>query len=246
MKHKLLHISSKDKQAGTNSNFSLNLSHHYWLQAAKSVVVKHVTIPNVFYNVDANNNTFTYEIAGAPSTVVVDVGQYSISDLLGALTVVMVADGVVGFTATLDAITRKVSFTSTTAIEYLSAGNAMAGALGITQGSVGDVTAHTAAHLPSLEGIRNIVIASSSLGENNYLASDQKIADVIALVPMDQPFGGVVHYVSQHSEIDDFDTLSQRNGKNISQIDIRVIDTDTNQIVDLTNHDIDIVVKIYY
>lgn len=246
--HKVLHISSKDRQTGSPSNFTLNLSQNYWLQAVKSIVVKQVTIPHVFYNITTDNNVFTYQIGGVPSSVAVLPGQYNITALLDALSTLMVAAGVVGWNGVVDATSNRIVFSSTTAIEYLSLsdGNDMATILGITQTNGSDVTTFTAQAIPRLYGVRNIVISSSALGENNYLASDQKIQDVIAVIPVVEAFGDMIHYVSQHSEIDDYDTLSKRNGKNISQIDIRVIDADTNQTLDLTNHDVDIICKVYY
>lgn len=246
IRHKLLHISSKDKQQGTNEDFSLNLSNHYWLQSVKGVIVKQITVTNVFYNVDSTNYSFTYEIAGVPSTVTVAAGQYTITQLLSALDTAMVADGVVGFSSSLNAITQRVDFSSTTAIEYLYAGNDMAEILGITTGNGSDVTSFSAQAAPKLDGVTNLAIASNTLGENNYLSSDQKIQDVIAIVPVTGPYGDVIHYQSQEAELDSWDALSFRQGKNISQIDVRVFDKDKNTLVDLTNHDIDILLKVYY
>lgn len=247
MNHKILHISSKDKSGGTNSNFRVNLSQHYWLQAAKSVVVKQITIPNVFYNVRSNAADFTYNIASVPSTVSVTPGNYNITDLMSALQAALIADGVVGASITLDATTQKVVFASTTAIEYLTeSDNPMAQILGITTGSGADVTSFNAPSLPDLTGVRNVLIASNTLGENNFLPTDQKVQDCVAIIPLTESFGAVIHYISQHTEIDDWDAVSQKNGKNISQIDIRVLDNKTKTELDLTNHDIDIILKIFY
>jgi hypothetical protein len=247
-RHKLLHISSKDKSSGINSNFRLNLSQNYWLQSAKSIIVKHITIPHVFYNITADKASFTYEIANVPSTVNITPGNYKISELLSALTTAVVGDGVVGFTATLNPITEKIEFTSTTAIEYLDEvdGNAMASILGIMTGSGSDVNVFNAQAIPNLSGVQNIGIASSCFGENNALSSDKKIQDLIAIVPVTVSFGDVIQYITQHDDIDDFDTPSQKLGKNCTQVDIRVLDMDTKQELDLTNHDIDLVFKIFY
>lgn len=246
MNHKILHISSKDKKTGDNHNFSLNLSNHYWTQNVKSIVIKQITIPHVFYNIHESNSSFTYNIASTPSTVTITQGDYTIANLLDALNTAMVADGVVGFTATQNTITKKIEFASTTAIEYLFTGNAMAETLGITAGNGSDVTTFNAQSLPKLQGVRNIAIVSSSLGQNNYLNTDQKIQDTIAIIPITETFGSIIHYLSPHTEIDDYDSLSQRNGTNISQIDIKVYDKDRNELLDLTNHHIDIILKCYY
>ena len=245
-KHKLLHISSKDKTEGTNSNFSLNLSNHYWLQAVKSIVVKHITLENVFYNINSTNDSFTYNIASTPSTVSITQGNYTITELGTALDAAMVAAGVVGFTTTLNSITEKLTFASTTAIEYVYDTNEMADTLGITVDGGADVSSYSSAGFPKLEGVRNLLIASSALGENNYLASDQKISDVIAVMPITGSFGDVINYISTHNEIDNYETTSKKSGKNVSQVDIRVIDADTNTVVDLANHTIDLVLKVYY
>lgn len=242
--HKLLHISSKDKKTGTNSDFTVNMSNHLYMTSVKSVVVKQISFPNVFYNVRDSNRSFTYKIATVPTTVQIPEGQYSISSFITAL---QTAVGL-GLTIVLDPITNKFDFTTTTAIEYISdvTVNEMSEILGILVNSAGDVLSYSSTGLPHLEGFRNILLTSRTIAANNLVSSDLKLNNAIEVVPVDAGFGGQVHYLSQHSDIDDFDSLSSRHGVPMTEIDIKLVDQDSGEIVDLQNHDVDIILKMYY
>lgn len=214
------------------------------IQAIKSVVLKQVSIPNVFYNINSKNNTFTYNISGSPTSVSIAEGQYTMTTFLAAF---VAATSALSMAVTLDVLTNKLQFTNSTAIEYLTdvAINPMADVLGILVDSVGDVTSFNPTGQPSLEGERNIYIDSLALGQSNLIRSNEANLNTIAVIPMISPFAAVEHYISQHSEIDDYDSQSQKSGKNLQSIDISLRDHD-GEIVNLHGHHITMILKVYY
>ena len=245
-RHKLLRISSRDRDNKTDStsDFYVNVNNIKQLQIARSVVIKQVTLPNTMYNIDANNNTFTYNIASSPTSVQIAVGQYITSTLITAL---QTAAAAVGLAITQNTITQKLEFTNTTNIEYLDISeNPMAEVLGIEYGagSVGDVAAFNATGLLDLVGIKNIFVESRSLGEDNLIQTNAKTQNIIAVVPMTTAFGEVEQYLSPHATIDDVDS-DAHGGHNKQKIDISLRDSDNN-IVDLNGHHVELILKIYY
>ena len=251
LQHKLLQISSRDRVIGlsnSTSDFTVNMNNIDGLQKVKSVVLKHATIPNVFYNISSldGNNVFTYNIAGTPGSFTVPEGQYSVADFLVALDLAGVA---IGLVSTFDTVTSKLSFTTTTNIEWLDLndGNAMAEVLGIKYGtgSGADVGSYAAQGMVGLEGVRNVYIESVQLGEANLLRSNNTTTSTLAVVPITVPFLGIEHYTSQHADIDDVDSVSRRYGKNIQSVSIKLLDHD-GHVLDLQGHHFSMVVKIYF
>jgi hypothetical protein len=81
----ILVINSKDKQSGTNGDFTVQFNDSSCQQVQK-VLVKEIFVPNVFYNISDDgkrtNNTLTLSQNGlANITVTIPEGQYNI-DLL--------------------------------------------------------------------------------------------------------------------------------------------------------------------
>lgn len=249
LNHKLLRISSRDRDNKDNSStndFSITLNNIESIHNLKSVIVKHITFTNAFYNINSKNNTFTYKIAGVPTSVSIAVGNYNSSSLITALDTALAA---VGSGTTINTTTAKFTFTTTTNIEYLDISeNPMAEILGIERGggSGGDVASFTPSGVVSLEGLRNLYIRSSNLSFGNLVNSNQNINhDVISIVPITVPFGGIQQYISNHTEIDDIDSLSQSSGKNIQKLNIKLTDYD-GDLLDLNGAHITLVLKVYY
>lgn len=244
MEHQLVRISSRDRTRSTDSttDFTVSLG-NVGIQNVSSLVVKQASFANVFYNVNEYNRTFTYNIASAPTSVTIPVGQYTLSDFLTAFET---ATSALTMTATQDATTLKIDFASTTAIEYLPIGNnPMAELLGITTGSGADVTTFTSEGLPSLEGEKNAFIKSLQLSQSNLMDSDAKHDNTLVVVPINVGFGSIQHYVSQHSAIDDVDSPSSIHGNNIQEIGIRLTD-DQDRTLDLNGHHLTIILKAYF
>lgn len=247
LKHKLLRISSRDRNNlanTTSSDFTITLDNIDSAHDLKSVVVKHISFTNTIYNITSKNNTLTYNIASSPTSVSIAVGQYTATQFKTALEAV--ASGIV-LVMTLDPITYKYTLATTTAIEWLPIdNNPMAEILGISTGSGSDVTSHVCASTVNLSGIQNLFVRCSNLSFTNLVSSRANInSDVLAIIPITSEFGFNEQYISSHSEIDDVDSLSLHSGKNIQKMNIKLTDDD-GDIVDMNGSDIILVLKVYY
>ena len=246
LRHKLLRISSRDRDvlSDSTSSFSVNLNNIKELQTTRSVVVKQVSIPNTMYNITDYNRTFTYKLASVSSSFDIAEGQYNTTQLIAALEA---AGTEIGLAISQNPITSKLSFTSSTNIEYLdSSENSMAEVLGIEYGagSGEDVGTYSATGLLDLGGVKNIYIESSELGEESLIRSNGKTINIIAVVPITVAYGSTQHYLSQHSSIDDVDNRNH-GGRNHQRINIVLKDSADN-IINLNGHHVEMVLKVYY
>ena len=248
IRHKLLRISSEDRDIGiskSTSEFTITLNNSDGMQGIKSIIVKQISIPNVMYNINTYNNTLTYEIGGTPTSFTIPIGQYTYAEFETAIEAAGVG---IGLTLTLNTITNRILLGTTTAVEWLDIReNPMAEVLGITidGGSGSDVNAFTPSGIIALSGTENVYLESTKLSTSNMISSDKTIRHILATVPITVPYGAVEHYISQHTDIDDFDMASVRHGDNIQKFDIELVDKH-NRTIDLLGHHVVIILKVYY
>ena len=246
MRHKLLRISSKDRddKKDSTSNFSVNVNNVGDCQKVRSIVVKQVSIPFTFYNINASNNRFTWKKTGVNTSFVLPVGQYNVSSFMAA----MQAEGTaIGLTMVQNPLTRRFTITTTTTIEYLDIReNVLAEVLGIKYGEmpVEEVLVFNATGVPALSITSNVFIESNSLGDVNLIRTSGHSRSTLACIPITVPWGVVEQYVSSHSEIDDIDH-NTHGGKSVQHIDIRITDHN-GVVVDLNGHHVSIILVLYY
>lgn len=102
-----IHIDSKDRSYGSASNFTITVN-DLLINNRKLIAVDSVIIPNSFYAINSNNNTF--QING--STVTLALGNYSIASFITELQTKIIA--AIGGTCviTYSGITGKLTFTT--------------------------------------------------------------------------------------------------------------------------------------
>jgi hypothetical protein len=251
---KLIRINSEERQnplTSSSNHFRVNFGNSTQLMDINRIVIKHVSIPNVQYNIRAASglnlvgNVFTY-FNGALRTITLTPGLYDINSLMAAINAdtQAIADGLV---LTLNAITKHLTFASVTPITFLSqaSGNNMAKVLGITVNSSAGVTSFVAGGLPDLSTHPNLYIASSTLSDGaNMISPTLGALPVCAVIPVDQPFGDILHYTTQQEHLDDIHYISYASGKSLQELDLAVYDGDAN-LVDLQGLDWTIVIRAY-
>ena len=248
LQHKLLRISSEDRDVDispSTAEFSVNFNNMGDVSNIKSVVVKSITIPNVFHNITPKNNTLTYNIAGTPTSVTIAEGQYNLADFKTALEAA--ASGI-GLVITKNDISNRLLLATTTAVEWMDGKtNAMAEVLGIEigRGSGADVTEFTPQGVVNLSGLRHVYVESVALGQSNMIRSNRSALSILAVVPITVPYGATEHYITAHAGIDDVDNSSQRHGQPTQKMDIRLLDRD-GDVVNLMGHHATLILKIYY
>jgi len=251
---RLVRINSEERKsaATVDSNFfTVNFQNSTQMMDINRIVIKQVSIPNVQYNVrpalglNPVGNVFTYD-NGALQNIVVPPGQYNSASLTAAIntSAQAIADGLI---LTLNPVTSHIEFTSTTPIAYLSqsSGNSMAKILGIRVDSAPASLAYTATGLIDLSVHPNLYIASKALSDGaNMVSPTLGSLAICAVIPVDKPFGDVLHYVSPHEHLDDIHYISYSSGKSLQEIDLAVYDGDAN-LIDLQGLDWTIVLKTY-
>jgi hypothetical protein len=251
---KLIRINSEERQnpLTTSSNFfRVNFGNSTQLMDINRIVIKHVSIPNVQYNVRAAlglnpvGNIFTY-FTGALRNITLTPGQYDINALMAAINAdaLAIADGLV---LTLNAITKHIEFASVTPMTFLSqaSGNNMAKVLGITANSGAGVTSFVAGGLPDLSTHPNLYIVSKTFSDGaNMVSPTLGSLSVCAVIPVDRDWGDILHYTAQQEHLDDIHYISWSSGKSLQEVDLAVYDGDAN-LVDLQGLDWTIVIRAY-
>ena len=244
MTSRLLRISSKNRAGNSVSKYDIVYNtNDRELHSIKRVALKSATIPNTQYNIDSNNNTLymTNSFAAGPSFVITP-GQYTTTTLITAL--VAAVGGTFGIAQ--DAITQKLtlSVTGPATIDIISdtATNPMATVLGLTTDDAA-TSSHTAASLPDIRGLTNIYIASRTLsnGGNQMSSNEKNTTNVFCNVPVTAVFGGTVNLEEDENTLD---YVLFNSHKNISSIDIRLMDEDNNTL-ELNGFEWTLVFRIY-
>lgn len=194
------------------------------LHQVRHVSLKSVEIPNTQYNINSRNNVFNWN-DGAPQSVTIPVGQYTMTDLLTALNAV-VTPITTGFVLSEVTLRRKILFTSLTNPVTIQSTvtdptNTMAPLLGVTIDSPVLFTTFESTSIYDISGLTHIYIASQALSNTTSMitGASQK-TNIFADVPISVPFGAIQTKDlgnEENLDVSDFHSL-----KNISTIDIEL------------------------
>jgi hypothetical protein len=241
--NKLLRISSIDRSSSSVSttNFTVDYPNVQVLAKIVSIVVKHVSFPNVFYNITLHNNVLKYEVTSGIQTLIVPIGNYTLSALLAVLTPVLGA-------ITQDPLTYLLTFTATVPsplkLYGLEDGSTLSPYLGIPSTTILNTVNFTAPNVPKLQGVQHVYIASKFLSKgNNFIdANKRQEVPIVAMIPNMVGYGSMVHYESHHETLD---VINYESETSLQSIDIRLYDGEGN-LLDLHGQNINIILKIYY
>ncbi len=226
------HPSRLLRLSSINANVNLSRPPFYYvftsndrdLHQIRHVALKSVEIPNTQYNINIRNNTFRWD-DGAPQSVTIPVGQYTVAALVAVLNPLIVA-ATVGFVITVVTLTRKLLFDSPInpiTIQAITSDplNTMASELGINADSPVAFVSHLADSVYNLTGLTHIYIASQALSNTTSMitGNDEK-TNIFADLPISVPFGTVqTKDITVEESLDISDFASR---KNISSIDIEI------------------------
>ena len=248
--NKLLRINSSDRLAGTATDFSVNFTNVQMLGKVVSVVVKHVSFPNVFYNIRTGINDvfkWTNNTTTNSYNIVIPAGIYTVDSLetkINELASAVDTNFYVQYIPTLFRYEfRYTNPTDVVEIKSPSQGSTLSSTLGID-----DTVTYTSEHISEgfvkLQGVEHVYIRSINLSKGNNMVQANKRQEipVVAMVPNNEPFGSIVHYETNHERLD---VINYNGLANLNQIDIKITDADDN-VLDLQNQNINIVLKVYY
>lgn len=249
---KTVRINSEERTNPTgtaSNNFTVSLGSDTQLADINRIAIKSISIPNTQYNIKSSgahaNNVFSFN-NGAPQSITIPAGFYDIASIAAAIMAdsVAVADGL---SIAFNTVTKHFDFTSTNPISYLSAasGNIMAEVLGITADSAPLVLSFSAGGLPNLAVHPNIYVTSRALSDGSAMISPTLGSiPVCAVVPIDQPFGGIINYVVKQEHLDDIHYISYNHGKTLQSVDLQLYDGDA-QLINMQGLDWTFVFRAY-
>jgi hypothetical protein len=205
-------------------------------------MTKSISIPNTMFNINENNNSLIFNPNAAGDIgLQLPVGQYNFDDFQTAL---QTEFSNVGQTVTItsDPLTKKLTLTfSVPTVLYGLEQSSLAPVIGY-EITTDNLTVHNIPGLVDLGGLKKVYIKSNVLSDSVALSSSsKKHVNVFTEIDIDVAFGFIAHRVLNNLETSDEITFS--NPKNISSIDIELLDQNL-QPVDLNKHDFHIILKV--
>jgi len=235
----------KNPETTVSSNFRINFNYPIW---AKGYTIKQLIIPNTEYNVTEKNNAFSYFYNSNALSVVVPVGQYTITDLLGFLQVSIrtaTADDTIELSQ--DPFTKKVVITSPTQTFTLDNNptptNLLAPFLGFPQNVNVSGNVLVASLFPKITGVLNYYLMSNTLsqGTSGFLG-DGVETPLVCEIPMDRAAFGQYGFVQENHPT--LNTYMFDREVNLQNIDIRIVNYE-NEEIDLKGLPITIVIRTH-
>ena len=262
---RLLRLSSAFDVSGSTqpAKFVNNLARMTETNRIIRAVVKSVAFDNNAYNIYTSgplkNNVFNWDVEYGASTVnhsysVAQDGFYTYQELIDLLKPVIEASlqviiPAINLTMELGTISKKIEYSLDSVGVWLVLGGqqGIAGlnkVLGnnVDSGQILFPNTYISDSLPSLAGLQNVYVHSTTVGEGNLVDGDVENHDTIAEVPVNVPFGSRVYYESMDDELDSVNYPSLRNFDNI---EISLRDLNNNQI-ELNGGVVVVVLKLYY
>jgi hypothetical protein len=243
LKQKLIRISSRDREdptSGTNE-FSVYYDNETELQKVYSVIVKHVSFTNTFYNI--NNLTLEFEYQGGLSSLSVSGYQWTIYQLLDFIN--SGAPWPSSHNWTYDETLNKILVIADATHTIRIVGGSMVPKLGLVVQDVAQTANFIGTYQVSLQGIQHVFVHSPQCSNGNNMIKGGTVAkntDTLVMVPCDVPFASVKHYETNHS---DLDVVNFGSVVNLQRITISLKDGAGN-LLDTSNHEVDLVLKVLF
>jgi hypothetical protein len=189
-----------------------------------TIGISSAQIPVSYFTINEYNNILSTGLGD----ITITRGNYNASTLRAELTTRLVAVGITGMVVTINSSTGKLIFTSSIPFTFLSSSALdILGFDNLTYTSVANVI--NAPYLLNLLGIQQLRINSSALSCSNSNSTQMGESNLIGVVQSTAPPFGMILYANQTS-------YSVLRSKNISLIDIQVLDENSNY-VDFNNID---------
>jgi len=249
---KLLRISSTDALPGSvsKSDFMVDLGNNDATEKCTNIGLKSCIFCNCFYNVNENNQNFTFLDDVTTRTVIIPIGQYTTTTYIAALKAAIDAVLTSGSVAiTQSTVNSKLTFvftgTSGDVTLYPKASNPGGNLVGITSdliANAGNTYTVTAQAMPRFYGLTEVFVEINEVFPTLLLDPSTAVRNVGANIPITAPFGALNHYEASNSQMAMFTYPSRRNFRTVH---VRLIDRSGN-VVDLQNNNLRLMLKSYY
>ena len=236
MYHYILKINSRESNYKVTTN-PIQVSYNNTGNSSliQQIAVKGASIPHVFYNVNSTNNVLKFQTDFVDNTYTWPVGNYTITSFIASFYNSIGA--ILGVSLNLNPLINKLELKTTTLnVTLQSAGSTCFSLLGLRTtedfSSVGLAPVVTPlTFMPDLSGIRNIYVETSFSNMNCLDSKGYKSYG--AFVPVDKPFGSIIHYINQEQDLNNI-IRSKVYSQNLNKIEIALRDVDGN-LLDLQN-----------
>ena len=246
LKTSFIVINSKYREISSNSTSDFTYSLGEVLQV-KAIAIKTISIPNVVYNVNVNNNILKIEYNANPgifpAQITVPIGQYTIDSLITAIEPLLSTAIVGTVTIAQLPLVSKLQITTSKPVSFIAGTDSpFARVLGITKTTSFSLDT-IAEGVFQLQGIDNFFVISQDLadGANAILTNGQKRGIVID-VPNTVNFGETNYYQNKEYRVNQ--KIYDGRALNLQYINIKIVDSDLN-VVDLQGMDIELILLIY-
>lgn len=251
-KEKILVINSKDKQSGTNGDFTLNFKADSSTQQVLKVLVKDIFVPNVFYNITTANNTIEIkQNAQANQLINIQIGQYNITQLITELKADIDAVLIDGATVaiTQNPLTNILNFTISGAtlpanndfIIFLN-GTTLRDIIGLSQDTLFG-SSHDMNNPVNLNPLQYVQVHSSDIAYLHGLDKQRLISLIDTVSLSDAPFGSVAYKQNNDDELCE---ILYDEPRNLSNVKIVLRNEDGTKLILPENHHFSMTLKVYY
>lgn len=230
---KNLLIKSQDRKTGSSHNF-LYYSHE---GLDGDYILKYCMIANTLYNVNEYNNTFTLNENSTDKTVTLTSGNYTAStfetELKTALDVA--SSGYNTFTVTYNETTGKINVTASNAFNFIFPDSRTSRLYGFDILQTASGTDLTSPNIINLSFPNSIGIEIRETNIDNYENCNTNASGAF-YIPIDQSFGF-------YKTLDEHTFTQHIVFKKARYLNFRVVDTSTNDPLDLNGGDFEILLS---
>jgi len=247
---KTLVINSKDKTPSSvsNSNFDIECKESYLTQSVKRIVIEDAVVPNVFTNINEDNNILNFkEAGGGILQAFLPIGQYNITQLISALEIEIESLITIGNvpSITLDPIANKLQIDMSNTGLVLLGTSTISEVIGMIPGQdVLNVGLQTLLpRIINLSGLPIVYIHSRALSGGHGIDAGKGITNFVVAIPLSNvPYGSYGSLLPKDYVVSEIVYDSPRN---ITSLDIRLRDS-SGKLLDIQNNHMSLIVKLYF
>jgi hypothetical protein len=242
--HRILRLCSKDSVLkGNNKGVAKyaigNVGSNCTVQR---ITIKSFTMPNVFYNINENNNRLDYKIGLNEVSYVIPVGNYNLNDLVINLNSHFNPDIVIN--QSTEGKLRTANNSLIDSFTWLKSSTAK-NLIGLPEDEdivIPIFTTYQHVNLVDLSGIKNIYIFANWASMNVFdsTGGDKSIS---AIVPVTVPFGSTIYYDNNEQSLDAIEK-SKVYSQNLVDPEITLRDLNDN-ILDTNGINYELHYKVY-
>lgn len=232
-----IRVSSSDKndeKSTSNSRFVVDLKETSQTREVTRLGLHTLLCPNVFYNVNSNNNVILLtQDNQTQQTVTIPAAQYTIATFITAAKTAIdakLAGGTI-VTITQDTNTQLLTLAfsagtdNSASLDVTTVSSSGWGLFGL-DATLASAASHTMPYIPNLRGLSAVYFHSKTVNPGGYIDGDSGSISAFGMVDFtDTPFGAMGRYVSRGSNLDEFIFEYPRN---LTEIDIVLRDVSGN------------------